>query len=111
MSMRQAPYAPAMVPRLAIRSTSGIWTALIAVGTPEEVAANERSYTGQALRPVLNGKATNGKPARPKKAPKTKPDPPARLFLTCQFEEFLAVFAARKPSLQQTCSKRTRTYA
>ncbi len=26
---------------------------IVAVGTPEEIAANERSYTGQHLRPIL----------------------------------------------------------
>jgi excinuclease ABC subunit A len=37
---------------------------VVAAGTPEEVAAVEASYTGRALRPLLNGKvaaATNGK--------------------------------------------------
>jgi excinuclease ABC subunit A len=26
---------------------------IVAVGTPEEIAANERSYTGQHLRPIM----------------------------------------------------------
>ncbi len=30
------------------------------VGAPEEIARVKKSYTGQALRPLLNGHATNG---------------------------------------------------
>jgi len=40
---------------------------VVASGTPEEVARTKRSYTGQALRPLLNGHAArhgNGFPAR-----------------------------------------------
>src|SRR5829696_3171666 len=33
---------------------------LVACGTPEEVARVRKSHTGQALRPVLNGHASNG---------------------------------------------------
>ena len=35
---------------------------LVAAGTPEEVARTRRSYTGQALKPLLNGhlSAQNG---------------------------------------------------
>ena len=32
---------------------------LVAQGTPEEVARNKKSYTGQALKPLLNGRATH----------------------------------------------------
>ncbi len=34
---------------------------VIATGTPEEVARNKRSYTGQALQPLLNGKVKRAK--------------------------------------------------
>ena len=52
---------------------------VVAVGTPEEVADNDRSYTGHALRPILNGKATNGKRPKVKKTARVKAAPPARL--------------------------------
>ncbi|HKZ01774.1 MAG TPA: hypothetical protein VJ180_06020, partial [Pyrinomonadaceae bacterium] len=32
---------------------------IVASGTPEEVARSRRSHTGQVLRPLLNGNATN----------------------------------------------------
>lgn len=34
---------------------------IVAAGTPEEVARNKKSYTGQALQPLLNGKAKRAK--------------------------------------------------
>ncbi len=34
---------------------------LVAAGTPEEVARTRKSHTGHALRPLLNGHASNGK--------------------------------------------------
>jgi len=34
---------------------------LVAEGTPEQVSRNRKSYTGQALRGVLNGSGSNGK--------------------------------------------------
>ena len=34
---------------------------LVAEGTPEQVARNRKSYTGQALRGVLDGSGSNGK--------------------------------------------------
>ncbi|HVS39894.1 MAG TPA: excinuclease ABC subunit UvrA, partial [Gemmataceae bacterium] len=52
---------------------------VIAVGAPEQVAANEHSYTGQALKPILNGKATNGARPKIKKAAKLKAAAPSRL--------------------------------
>jgi excinuclease ABC subunit A len=52
---------------------------VVAVGTPEEVAANEGSYTGQALRPVLNGERSNGVRPKVKKAPQAKTIAPSRL--------------------------------
>ena len=66
---------------------------VVAVGTPEEVAANERSYTGQALRPILEGKPTNG--ARPKARTngKVKRPPAAPL-------ETLTVQGARQHNLK-----------
>ncbi|HEX7174054.1 MAG TPA: hypothetical protein VF240_02050, partial [Pyrinomonadaceae bacterium] len=33
---------------------------VVAAGTPEDVARSRRSYTGQALRPLLNGHVVNG---------------------------------------------------
>ncbi|HLW65498.1 MAG TPA: excinuclease ABC subunit UvrA [Gemmataceae bacterium] len=45
---------------------------IVATGTPEQIAACERSFTGQGLRPVLkrvvasSGRTTNGKPLRKK---------------------------------------------
>ena len=45
--------------------------AIVATGTPEEIAANERSYTGQYLRPVLERKmksSAKAEPTRRKKA-------------------------------------------
>jgi excinuclease ABC subunit A len=33
---------------------------VVAAGTPEEIVRVKKSYTGQALRPLLNGHATNG---------------------------------------------------
>jgi excinuclease ABC subunit A len=41
---------------------------VIAEGTPEEVAANPASYTGQYLAPLLEGRAARA----PKKAPAKK---------------------------------------
>ena len=32
---------------------------IVGVGTPEEIAANPRSYTGQFLRPLLAGRAVS----------------------------------------------------
>jgi excinuclease ABC subunit A len=66
---------------------------IVAVGTPEEVAACEASYTGQALRPILNGKATNGERPKVKKTAKPKRLPPARL-------ETLTVQGARQHNLK-----------
>ena len=61
---------------------------VVGVGTPEEVAAGDRSYTGQALRPILNGKATNGQRPKVKKAARIKAAPPSRLeSLTVQGRE------------------------
>jgi excinuclease ABC subunit A len=49
---------------------------IVVTGTPEEVAACEQSYTGQALRPVLNPRpTTNGRKA---KAAKRKPKASSR---------------------------------
>jgi excinuclease ABC subunit A len=48
---------------------------VVACGTPEEVARVRKSHTGQALRPLLNGMASNGnghKPARAGKAAATR---------------------------------------
>jgi excinuclease ABC subunit A len=42
---------------------------VVACGTPEEVAKVRKSHTGQALRPVLNGLASNGNGHAPAKAP------------------------------------------
>jgi excinuclease ABC subunit A len=40
---------------------------IVAVGTPEDVAANVHSYTGQHLSPLLEGRvAESGKPERRK---------------------------------------------
>ena len=36
---------------------------IVAVGTPEEVARVDGSYTGRSLRPVLDGPAARGRPA------------------------------------------------
>jgi excinuclease ABC subunit A len=36
---------------------------VVAEGTPEEIARNPRSYTGQYLKPVLERKAKNGRRA------------------------------------------------
>jgi excinuclease ABC subunit A len=33
---------------------------IVASGTPEEIARSRRSHTGQVLRPLLNGRMTNG---------------------------------------------------
>jgi excinuclease ABC subunit A len=41
---------------------------VVAEGTPEEVAANPDSYTGQFLKPLLEGRAVVAKKARAKKA-------------------------------------------
>ncbi|HYE12808.1 MAG TPA: excinuclease ABC subunit UvrA, partial [Pyrinomonadaceae bacterium] len=38
---------------------------VVACGTPEEVARVRKSHTGQALRPLLNGRAANGNGHRP----------------------------------------------
>ena len=46
MSMRPTPCAPTMVPRLAMRSTSGIATPLTAVGTPRSNASS--TYAGSS---------------------------------------------------------------
>jgi excinuclease ABC subunit A len=45
---------------------------LIATGTPEEVAQHEKSYTGQYLRPLLEGAGTIAR-ATPRKATKAAP--------------------------------------
>jgi excinuclease ABC subunit A len=45
--------------------------AIVAQGTPEEVAEVEASFTGRYLREVLGGKKTTGKPAKTKAAAKT----------------------------------------
>ncbi len=55
---------------------------LVAAGTPEEIAANERSFTGQALRPVLGGdhrtaSSGQGKARRAKKPVETRRLPDA----------------------------------
>ncbi len=53
---------------------------VVAVGTPEEVAADERSYTGQALRPILNGKADERAAAEGRRrTARPRRPPPARL--------------------------------
>ena len=41
---------------------------IIAVGTPEEIAACEESYTGHALRAVLGGRGRRGTPGAPRRA-------------------------------------------
>ncbi len=46
---------------------------LVAAGTPEEVAANDRSYTGQALKYVLNGKSAKSSRAAARGSAKRKP--------------------------------------
>jgi excinuclease ABC subunit A len=66
---------------------------IVAVGTPEEVAACAASYTGQALLPVLEGRAANGARPKVKKAAKPKRLPPARL-------ETLTVQGARQHNLK-----------
>jgi excinuclease ABC subunit A len=49
---------------------------VVACGTPEEVARVKKSHTGQALKPLLNGHATNGNghksPRNGKTAPATR---------------------------------------
>ncbi|HZB46469.1 MAG TPA: excinuclease ABC subunit UvrA [Pyrinomonadaceae bacterium] len=42
---------------------------VVAAGTPEDIARSRRSYTGQALRPLLNGHGANGNGHRPAKTP------------------------------------------
>jgi excinuclease ABC subunit A len=45
---------------------------VVAEGTPEAVAGNAASYTGQFLKPILQGReATQPKPARKSAAKKT----------------------------------------
>jgi excinuclease ABC subunit A len=44
---------------------------VVAVGTPEQVAACERSYTGQALKPVL-ARVAGAESAKPRRAAKTR---------------------------------------
>jgi excinuclease ABC subunit A len=52
---------------------------IVAIGTPEEVAANAASYTGQVLAPLLG---ITPKPPKAKRAARPKPPatkrPPAR---------------------------------
>ena len=48
---------------------------MIATGTPEQVAKVAESYTGQFLKPMLPGAATEAKPAR--RRPPGGPRPPA----------------------------------
>ncbi len=66
---------------------------IVAVGTPEEVAACEASYTGQALLPVLEGQTANGARPKVKQAAKPKRLQPARL-------ETLTVQGARQHNLK-----------
>src|SRR5262249_39754763 len=40
---------------------------VVATGTPEQVAANDRSHTGQALRPILNRLATLRRSVKPQR--------------------------------------------
>jgi excinuclease ABC subunit A len=49
---------------------------VVACGTPEEVARVRKSHTGQALRPVLGGHASNGNGLAPAAAKPSRGDGP-----------------------------------
>jgi len=51
---------------------------VVAAGTPEEVAKVKKSHTGQALRPLLNGHASNGNGHAPAAAREPKRNAPKR---------------------------------
>ena len=75
---------------------------IVAEGTPEEVAANERSYTGVALQEVLFGKKvispSPGK-SRIKKRP-TSPTPTDTGFLESSDPSSITVIGARQHNLK-----------
>jgi excinuclease ABC subunit A len=47
---------------------------VIAEGTPEQVAANSKSYTGAYLKPLLDGQAVPVRATQPALVPATRAD-------------------------------------
>jgi excinuclease ABC subunit A len=76
---------------------------VVAEGTPETVAANPESYTGQFLAPLLEGRAAR-QPTR-KVAPKKAPTPPP----TTKAAKKAAEKAAEKAVAKKAAAKKTAT--
>jgi excinuclease ABC subunit A len=82
---------------------------VVAEGTPEAVAADPDSYTGQFLAPLLEGRAAK-QPTR-KVAPKKAPTPPPTTKAAKKAAEKAAAkkTAAKKTAAKKTAAKKTAT--
>ena len=78
---------------------------VVAEGTPEEVAAHPDSFTGQFLKPVLEGRSvTQSRPRRP--APAVPPPPTTKAAKKAAAKKAAAATAAAaKPSAKKSVTK------
>ncbi len=78
---------------------------VVAEGTPEEVAAHPDSFTGQFLKPVLEGRSvTQSRPRRP--APAVPPPPTTKAAKKAAAKQAAAATAAAaKPSVKKSVTK------
>jgi len=79
---------------------------VVAEGTPEDIAATPGSYTGQFLRPLLDGRAAEQPPA-PRRAPATTKQAAAAKKATPARKTTAKKATANKPAGSRRASART----